>query len=196
MKKPFFIINIINLIISIIALCIALVRCEPIEANWYAILITVLGLLVTVLIGWQIAHYLIAQEEIKSLRKRTENLVDKSERLEKYLAKAIYHSQVISFYHLAYEAWRRGDMSSCITQCFNSLLAYWEKDKSEDSINQEVEATKKSVIELLDKLRTRLNGTEIEIEEDMHNNFCEIAVKEKLPWLSQWILSIKPNPKL
>jgi hypothetical protein len=196
MKKQIYLISILSLIVSIVALCIAIVRCEPIEANWYAILITVLGLLVTVLIGWQIAHYLIAQEEIKSLRKRTAELVYKSERLEKYLAKAVYHTQVISFYHLAYEAWRRGDVSSSIPHCYNSLIAYWDKDLAEDSIIQEVEASKDSVIKLLKKIKDHLGGTEVEIEEDMYNHICEIAVKEKLQWLSQWILSIKPNHDL
>lgn len=144
----------------------------------------------------QIAHYLIAQEEIKSLRKRTAELVEKSEHLEKYLAKSVYHSHVISFYHLAYEAWRRGDICSSITYCYNSLVSYWDKDLPEDSIIQEVEASKKSVIKLLEKIKNNLDEAEIEIEEDMHNHFCEIAAKEKLPWLSQWILSIKPNPEL
>lgn len=196
MKKQINRLSIFSLLISIVALCIAIVRCEPIEANWYAILITVLGLLVTILIGWQIAHYLIAQEEIKSLRKRTADLVDKSERLEKYLSKAVYHSQVISFYHLANEAWRRGDISSSITHCCNSLTAYWDKDLPEDSITQEVEASKKEVIKLLEKIKINIDGSEVEMEEDMYNHVCEIAAKEKIQWLSRWILSIKPNPEL
>ena len=41
-------------IISIAAVCFVLLRCEPFEADWMAILVGILSLLTTSLIGWQI----------------------------------------------------------------------------------------------------------------------------------------------
>jgi len=41
-------------LLSIAAICFALLRCEPIKADWMAILVGILALLTASLIGWQI----------------------------------------------------------------------------------------------------------------------------------------------
>ena len=47
-------ISFISAALSITAISLVLLRCEPVEADWAAIEVTVLSVLVTILIGWQI----------------------------------------------------------------------------------------------------------------------------------------------
>lgn len=44
----------IILAVAIVALCVAIVRCEPIKADWVSIDIGVLAILATCLVGWQV----------------------------------------------------------------------------------------------------------------------------------------------
>lgn len=45
---------ILSLLFSIAALCLSLFRCPPITYDWMAVIVSVLSLLTTVLLGWQI----------------------------------------------------------------------------------------------------------------------------------------------
>ena len=62
----------ITLVISLTALCLCSFRCEPIKADWMAILVGILALLVTLLIGWQITRTL----DIERRMRRFDNIVD------------------------------------------------------------------------------------------------------------------------
>ena len=53
-RKTIIVLSSVAIILSIASICIAIVRCEPIEANWMAILVGILSLLTASLIGWQI----------------------------------------------------------------------------------------------------------------------------------------------
>ena len=44
----------ISLLCSISALCLSLFRCTPISFDWMAVMVSILSLLTTVLLGWQI----------------------------------------------------------------------------------------------------------------------------------------------
>lgn len=55
----------IALVVSFATLCLCLFRCEPIEANWMAILIGILSLLTTSLITWQIYRTIELERTIK-----------------------------------------------------------------------------------------------------------------------------------
>lgn len=55
----------IILIVAISALCLAWLRCEPIGANWAGILVTAIGSIAGVVIGWQVFN---AIENVKTLK--------------------------------------------------------------------------------------------------------------------------------
>ena len=59
----------IILAVAIAALCLAWLRCEPIKADWDAILVGILGGIVTALIGWQIYKSI----EINSILRRVKS---------------------------------------------------------------------------------------------------------------------------
>jgi hypothetical protein len=54
--KKFTSLAIFSTVLSIVAILIAWVRCEPITADWMSILVSVLAILVTTLIGWNIRN--------------------------------------------------------------------------------------------------------------------------------------------
>lgn len=58
----------ISIVLSLTAICLVLIRCEPIEADWAAAEVTILSVLVTILIGWQIWNVLKIDERIKEDR--------------------------------------------------------------------------------------------------------------------------------
>ncbi|MBD5367210.1 MAG: hypothetical protein HDR82_09490 [Bacteroides sp.] len=67
-------------IIAIVALCVAIVRCEPIRADWASVLVGVLGSIVTALIGWQIYKSI----ELNNILKRVSK-VEKSAKDVEYM---------------------------------------------------------------------------------------------------------------
>lgn len=48
------IISIATMLVSVAALCISLLRCEPITMDWMGVLVVVLSFLVTLVLGWNI----------------------------------------------------------------------------------------------------------------------------------------------
>lgn len=61
--------SLISAALSIIAICLVLLRCEPVEADWAAVEVTVLSVLVTLLIGWQILNVLKIDDRMKEQKK-------------------------------------------------------------------------------------------------------------------------------
>lgn len=54
-------------IVAIAALCVAIVRCEPIKAEWASILVGFLGVIVTALVGWQVYNAIQNYKTLKRL---------------------------------------------------------------------------------------------------------------------------------
>jgi hypothetical protein len=80
--------SVISLIVSIIAIGIAIIRCEPITVNWMAILVGVFSMLVTVLIGWNIYSVI----DLKKYKREYNKLSKIIEKETNYLHnKADYH---------------------------------------------------------------------------------------------------------
>ena len=63
--------SLISFFISIMALLISVIRCEPLEADWISILIGILSLLVTILIGWQIYTVLDIKRTINEIKSKS-----------------------------------------------------------------------------------------------------------------------------
>ena len=71
-RKTNIVLSSVAVILSIASICIAIVRCEPIEANWMAILVGILSLLTASLIGWQI----IRAYELEQTVRRIDTIVN------------------------------------------------------------------------------------------------------------------------
>jgi hypothetical protein len=71
-RKTIIVLSSVAIILSIASICIAIVRCEPIEANWMAILVGILSLLTASLIGWQIIRAYGLERTIR----RIDNIVN------------------------------------------------------------------------------------------------------------------------
>ena len=56
------------ILISIAALFVSWLRCEPLEADWIGILVGVLSLLVTILIGWQIYSVIDMKKTVDDIK--------------------------------------------------------------------------------------------------------------------------------
>lgn len=61
--------SIIAFMIAVISLCVAIVRSEPIQAEWGAFLIATLGVIVAIIIGWQIYSLI----DLHTIRKEINN---------------------------------------------------------------------------------------------------------------------------
>lgn len=61
--------SVASIFISITSLCIAIIRCEPVRAEWATILIGILAILVTLLVGWQIYTIISAETKFRILQK-------------------------------------------------------------------------------------------------------------------------------
>lgn len=70
-------ISTISLIVSVVAICLAIMRCEPIEAEWAAVEVTVLSVLVTLLLGWQIWSVVGFEKRVNSINDRIDKQVIK-----------------------------------------------------------------------------------------------------------------------
>ena len=71
-RKTITVLSSVAIILSIASICIAIVRCKPIEANWMAILVGILSLLTASLIGWQI----IRAYELEQTVRRIDGIVN------------------------------------------------------------------------------------------------------------------------
>lgn len=76
MNSKNYILSVVAIAIAVISLCVAIVRCEPIQAEWGAFMIATLGVLVAILIGWQIYSLI----DLHSIRNEIDEKL--SERLE------------------------------------------------------------------------------------------------------------------
>lgn len=81
-------------LVAAAALCFAGFRCEPIEADWAAVLVGILSALVTALIGWQIYTIIDLrkmQKEVKEIR--VSGIIDNERNA------AIAHHAIADYYY-------------------------------------------------------------------------------------------------
>ena len=92
-KRTTIILLVVSIVLSISALCVSLLRCEPITADWMGVLVGILSFAVTILLGWQI-YALFDIREIQKEVKRNKAEVDlKAERslAEAHYALCLFH---------------------------------------------------------------------------------------------------------
>lgn len=71
-------ISLLAIIISIIALLISWLRCEPLEMDWMSVLVSILSILVTLLIGWQIYSVLDIKKTVKEIKTNTNKIQEET----------------------------------------------------------------------------------------------------------------------
>ena len=67
-----------SVILSFAALCISIIRCEPIELDWLGVLVGVLSLLVTVLLGYNIYTAIDLKRDWKEYREEMNYKIEDS----------------------------------------------------------------------------------------------------------------------
>ena len=71
-------ISLLAVTISIIALFISCLRCEPLEMDWMSVLVSILSILVTLLIGWQIYSVLDIKKTVKEIKSNTNKIQEET----------------------------------------------------------------------------------------------------------------------
>lgn len=66
----------IALLLSISAILLFILRCDPIEAEWMSILVGILSLLVTFLVGWQIYKTIEVSQFVANYSKIVDNKIE------------------------------------------------------------------------------------------------------------------------
>ena len=84
----------LTFVIAAAALCFAGFRCEPIEADWAAVLVGILSALVTALIGWQIYTIIDLRKMQKGVKEiRVSGIIDNERNA------AIAHHAIADYYY-------------------------------------------------------------------------------------------------
>lgn len=166
--------SLLALTMGILNFALICFRCEPIEANWMAILIGILTLLVTVLIGWNIYSVLELKglvKEVKKINYRTsahtnEGLADvyihllciedaKEYKLLQCIIDAImYHSLIEEF-----------------SKCNRIINTFLDLDINWDALN----INKNLKVEVRKHLYDIYNTERIELWQDFKNKILQIT---------------------
>lgn len=143
-------ISIVSLLLSVIAVCVAVWRSPELDFDYQGVLVGVLSLLVTVLIGWQICYFVFVKQEInKEVNKRLAELSN-------------VQFEALNMIHLA-------DCSSHIAGClkynewYKAMLLYSDKIDYVCSLRDKEKAdrTVRELINLLNNMG-KFNSDEIE----------------------------------
>lgn len=85
----------IILAVALAALCLALVRCEPIEANWAGILVTAIGSIAGIVIGWQVFNAIENSKTLNRIDKLQQELTTYREQARQDAVDNYLHSQAL-----------------------------------------------------------------------------------------------------
>lgn len=82
-------------IVAIAALCLAWIRCDPIEANWAGILVTVIGSIAGIVIGWQVFNAIENSKTLNRIDKLQQELTTYREQARQDAIDNYLHSQAL-----------------------------------------------------------------------------------------------------
>ena len=111
------VLSFLSLVVSIVALFLACIRCEPITADWMGVLVGVLSLLVAMLLGWQI-YTLMDIRKIQLEVKRNKN--EANLMMERRIAES--HCALWMFYQSKIEGTQQ-DTVLLLYACLSSGIA-------------------------------------------------------------------------
>ena len=166
-NKIVIVISTVSLIVSVVAICLVLMRCEPIEAEWAAIEVTVLSVLVTALLGWQIWNAIRFEERMNDVNKRFD---DKMLRI----ANDINHVALATEYK-----WEAQEILSAPENPSTSV-EYWIK-ALEEAMKTEISGVNKSVIngiltdakEYIDYYKQK--GRDLQLTDEQKESYISVA---------------------
>lgn len=108
------------LLIAAAALCLSWFRCEPIEADWAAILVGVLAILVTALIGWQVYNVV----DLKTTRYKLDGAIKASTDLNAELNNFKIYVDAEAYCNNADNLYILKRYIDAIEQCIRALQMY------------------------------------------------------------------------
>lgn len=96
-KRTIIILFVVSIVLSISALCVSLLRCEPITAEWMGVLVGILSFAVTILLGWQIYTLMDIRKIQKEVKDNKAEVGLKAERslAETHYALCLFHEAKI-----------------------------------------------------------------------------------------------------
>lgn len=142
-KKSIWILFGVSILLSIISICISLVRSEPLTLDGMSVLVGILSLLVTLLLGWQIYTFIDIKCRIKNMIK--EEIDGKA----KYVYNGIignaitYQVEDVKFYTIEKD-WNR------VLSLYNNILRGYIKLEDKGNIEEMVDN-----IQMLFKLHSK-----------------------------------------
>lgn len=74
---PNIILNSLSLLVSLVAIFLCIIRCDPFTFDWMGVMIGILSLLTSVLIGWQIFQALEVNKSLKEIHSIKESIEKK-----------------------------------------------------------------------------------------------------------------------
>lgn len=81
-KEPSIWISAVSLLLSVVAVCVAYIRSEPIQVEWASLLVGTLSALVAATVGWQIYNSISINKKVDGI-KETATCITKTE-MDKY----------------------------------------------------------------------------------------------------------------
>lgn len=116
-NKSIIVLCAVSIVLSLAALCISYLRCDPITMDWMGVLVGVLSFLVTVLLGWQI-YALFDIREIQKEVKR--NKAEVNLNMEKKMGES--HCALWLYYQSKIEG-QQQDKQLLLCACLQSGIA-------------------------------------------------------------------------
>jgi hypothetical protein len=192
--------SILAILLSFLAVCIAIVRNEPFNLDWVGIVIAVLSILVMVLVTWQI----FALIDIKKVKEDVENnIVQKTEKLRGEILKMIIDEEckLSSFVHYqraiglknniefdgymyAIASWNDAshideEGMKIIDKSLDGIKIIKDKDKSIELIAKEYIEIERKIIDYCIKILSDLQ-TENENKDDVLKFFVDLKEYAKI----------------
>lgn len=189
--KIFSIINVIACISNLIILAFLFPRSQELEFDYAGIIVSILSILVTILVGWQIYTVLkiekdVEKEFVQLYRQLSDEIKNKTECIKN-------STLLVSLSQLGKTLYNNNNKQEAISTFFNALY-FWNEDMTSDL---EVESYNFS-IQKLEEISMEHFSILVESEEEKEV-YVKVAAKLNRPAISKLVLRIevaKQNFKL
>lgn len=115
------------MIISVIAVCVTLIRCEPFDIDGISVLIGIMALVVTIYMSIQIVNALTLERRI---RKSLQGDIDKSS------SNILYHNMYLTFFFQGVNEMKRTHGEAALYYLFKSMECLTKTDIDQDKMDE------------------------------------------------------------
>lgn len=178
--------NVTILAINLFFICNYYPRIENLEFDYIGIIVSILSLLITVLIGWQIFSHISIFNEVKN---KIDNLEERTKGIVSKITLDAKHSSIaVSFAQQGVSQFYKKDYDNSTRTLFNALV-FCQKINSKDELYYE---TYDNVIETIVKLSNISSGCQFDSQEEIEL-FQEAAFKTGNKEVIAFAMKFKSN---